>query len=194
MLESVSCWYVDWANIGAWVGGIGSAAAAIAAVWIARRDTTKRNKYAQFLFKRDIEKLIQLEVLLRQSAVAMEDLEIHRGEHLDEMTLKLMKDKGFEALGKLQTELEYFGRSDMLFEYNPATEDFAKLQSAIRYLEAIPDFVSITYDRFDGVAAAEAMLFILAQLTEALKPFAPQALRDVAPPRAKPSDKPQSNQ
>ena len=184
MLEAVSCWYVDWANIGAWVGGVGSAGAAIAAVWIARRDTTKRRKYAQFLFKRDVEKLSSLEVMLRQSADAIEDLEIHRGQHPDETTVKLIRDNGFAALSKLPHELEYFGRSDMLFEYNPATEDFAKLQSAIRQVQGIPDLVHITFDRFDGVAASEAMLTVVGQLAQALKPFAPQPLSDGSSPHA----------
>lgn len=190
MLESVSCWYVDWATIGAWVGGIGSAAAAIAAVWIARRDTTKRKKYAKFLFKRDIEKLIELEKMLRQSAEALEEMAIYHGKHPYETAVKLKRDIGFEKLYKLPAELEYFGRSDMLFEYNPTTEDFAKLQSAIRSLEAIPAEVDITHERFDGVAASEAMLFFVEHLAVALKPFRPATLGVEASAHVEPPHKP----
>ena len=175
MLNEMSCWVLDWnaiAAVGAWVGGIGSAGAAIAAVWITRRDTAKRRKYAQFLFRRDVERLSELVILLRQSADAIEDLEIHRGEHPDETIVKLARDNGFAALSRLPNELEYFSRSDMLFEYDPATEDFAKLRSAIRYVQDIPDIVHVTTDRFDGVAAAGAMMAVVKLLAEALKPFA----------------------
>lgn len=182
MLESVSCWYVDWVGIGAWVAGIGSAGAAIAAVWIALRDTTKRREYAKFLLRRDVERLFVLETMLRQSAEALEDLEIHRGEHPDETTAKLIRDNGFAALSKLPNELEYFGRSVMLFEYNPATADFVRLQNAIRYVQGIPDIVQITFDRFDGVAASDAMMSVVEQLAEALKPYAANLPSDGASP------------
>lgn len=171
MLDTVSCWYVDWANLGAWTGGIGSAAAAIVAVWIARRDSSRRRTYAQFLFERDVEKLRLLEISLQQSADAMEDLEIHRDEHPDETAAKLIRDHGFSALSKLPLELEFFGRSDMLFEYNPATENFTKLQNAIRQVQGIPDLVNITLDRFDGVAAADEMRRVTDQFAQALAPF-----------------------
>ena len=46
MLNEVSCWYVNWANIGTWVGGIGAAAAAIAAVWSVNFQECKRKRFA----------------------------------------------------------------------------------------------------------------------------------------------------
>ena len=42
MLNTLSCWYIDWAAIGTWVGGIGSAGAALAAVKIARKGDQAR--------------------------------------------------------------------------------------------------------------------------------------------------------
>lgn len=57
MLNEVSCLYVDWGTLGTWVGGLGAAAAAFAAVWAVRHESQRRKSYSRFLLEQDLRRL-----------------------------------------------------------------------------------------------------------------------------------------
>ena len=50
MLGTLSCWYFDWATLGTWVGGLGSAAAAFVAVYVLREGAAERQERKKALF------------------------------------------------------------------------------------------------------------------------------------------------
>lgn len=174
-MDGLSCLYIDWANIGTWVGGVGSAAAAIVAIWSSKSETRRRAKYAAFLFRRDVERLTQIEDLLRKSADAMHERGIFgHHQHPDEDELKSDEDAGFRALHSLASQLEYFGRSERLFEYNPGNREFADLEAAVNAILGIPEAVDRAFARSNRVVASDAMSHLLNQLSAALKPFLEQ--------------------
>lgn len=176
MLSEIGCLNFDWATVGTWIGGIGSTAAAGIALWLAKNDERKRRKYAEFLFKRDVQTLYQVEPLLVKAAAAMEELGLF-GHHLHPNAdlLIVERDTGLQAIHGLLDRLEYFGRSERLFEYNPQTVEFANLEAAINAVLGIPTAIDYFMSVSDMMSASDAVHKLTKMLTEALKPYA-QAL------------------
>ncbi len=176
MLNELSCWYFDWSTIGTWVGGVGSATAAAIALWLARRDLRRREKYAKFLFSRDLSRLKQLEQLLKKSSGALEDLGIFGGAELpydedDLLRIEAHKNAGFKALSNLGRDLEYFGRSDRLFEYNPDTKDFSSLEAAVNGILKVLDEVDVYMGRSKFMEASSLIHGYTERLSNALQPY-----------------------
>ncbi len=177
MLNEISCWYFDWATVGTWVGGVGSATAAVVALWLAKRDQKRRESYAKFLFGRDLVRLRGLEQVLKKASNALEDLGIFGGAEMpydedDLLRIEEHQAAGFRALSGIRLELEYFGRSERLFEYNPGTKDFSDLETVVNGVLKLLDQVDAYMGRAKFMEASNSIFVYTAKLSKALSPYA----------------------
>lgn len=147
MLEGVSCWYFDWATIGTWVGGLGAASAAWAAVWSVKRQEKTRKDFAKYLFLRDtgvIHSLLEREVLQTVASAFAGQQEM--------LTQDLVE------LRRIALQFEYFGKSDKLFEYRGEGRNFSELNAAVDELIDFDKFITWMQDAgFGGEEISESL-------------------------------------
>lgn len=156
MLNEVSCWYWDWSAIGAigtWIGGIGALAAAVVAIYIAKRDESQRREFAKFLFSRDLERLS----LVENSLKAMERKLRLWCDPDDCIRDGARQHYGLaaKAVRERADEFEYLARSDQQFHFRPNVEILAKLNSYPRRLKRIGETVSYLIGEVDEDVAAD---------------------------------------
>lgn len=171
MQNEVSCWYVDWNAIGTWVGGVGSILAAVVAILLATRETKRRRGFAKFLLIRDVKRLAVLVDLLRHSAEAMSNFATVSHQEEQAEYLRDVGDKGLQALQALPSQLEFFGRSDRLYDFGGTTSDFEELNSAVNVILGLDEILNWTFKYYDEDAAAQEIFKACTQLTQALKSY-----------------------
>lgn len=132
MLKEMSCWHFDWATIGTWVGGLGSAAAACAAVWAVKHGVQRRKNFSKYLLKQDVKRLRIIVDYLFSIA-----------EHLDAMKsddhefLKISFEDVKNKFVKTLREMEYFGHEAIQFEYHPVSTEFNNLKKLFSTLDDV---------------------------------------------------------
>ena len=141
MLEAVSCWYVDWVNIGSWVGGIGGAAAAIVAIWSVKRQQRERREFAKFLLNGDLDRLEGVCAALTavESSLSMYD---HPREEQRVEARRYVED-GLLRCSELTSQCEYFGHSEQQFHYRPQSKEFSWLARQATLVTFTPKAIAI---------------------------------------------------
>lgn len=164
MLNEVSCWYIDWSLIGTWVGGVGSAGAAIAAIFLSKNDAKRRQKYSKFLLQRDLGKLLKLQEQLEDTVKGLRAY-LHSSEE------DTFGQVGLKALRGLSSNLEFFGRSERLFEYDSGGDVFEELNSAVHALLELTDKLSLHFADASEDYKADVIRETLDRFGIALKKF-----------------------
>ncbi|MBP7646534.1 MAG: hypothetical protein KA751_07245 [Comamonas sp.] len=159
MLDGVSCWYFDWATIGTWVGGLGAASAAWAAVWSVKRQEKSRKDFAKYLFRRDIgtiQSLLEREVLHSVASAFAGEQE--------------MVTQDLVELRRISLQLEYFGKSDKLFAYSGEGKNFSELNAAVDELIDLDKFITWMEDAgFGGDELSESLYSLQNRLTKSIE-------------------------
>lgn len=157
MLNEVSCWYVDWGTLGTWVGGMGAAAAAFAAVWTVRHGSERRESYSRFLLEQDLDRLDSASESLKIMSdwLGMASYEHH------ETAERVDWDKPYEDAKQryknLIREFEYFGNSEQQFVYRPPVAELGKVHVLMRGLnDQLDTIYGLGYHIDEDAAATEA--------------------------------------
>ena len=135
---------LDWNAIGTWVGGIGSAAAAITAVYISRSEANRRKNFSKFLMSRDLERVERITKLMQNLLRYKEVARNLSGEDLSE-NLSLQKEC-LKYIAKNSSDFEYFNNSEQLYSFRPMIDSFSILQSEVRSLVDFEDQIKSISD------------------------------------------------
>lgn len=80
MLDALSCLYFDWGTAGTWVGGLGSAGAAIVAVHVARQSSAAQQRQQQAFL---VSLTVQMIPEITAAGVRLREMQMIHGAHLD---------------------------------------------------------------------------------------------------------------
>ena len=166
MLNEVSCWYFDWATVGTWIGGLGAAAAAWAAVWAVKQEGKRRAKFAAFLFERDLIELRALVPVLNEFAGCLDEWETpNEDEHA--LTKNAMKNRK-NQIKRVVAQLKYFSSEAEQFEYRPKCQAFYALRSMYEELLTLDDDIQEVWYSNDVDAAFHCVIDVSKRLESAL--------------------------
>lgn len=170
MLDTVSCWYFDWATVGTWVGGLGAAAAAWAAVSTTNKATERRINFAAYLLARDVEELTAALKKLESIERLLRDYEHpNPNEHAIIKSALIQQRKYF---GQSVQQLRYFGSDIEQFEYRPQCIEFAALVNTYKDLLKLNDLIEHLWWEIDIDVAADSVKQTRSELEQVLKQWA----------------------